>query len=329
MRDPIRCGMLGIDHAHAMGKFEVLKQSAEYELVGVCEPDDAVRARWAQDARLEGVRWLTQDELLGGDSVAMVAVESDVPHLLAYGQAAISARKHIHLDKPAGTSLATFRALLDAAERRDLIVQMGYMFRYNTGFDLVRQAIGEGWLGDVYAIHGSMCTGIGPEARRQLAFHPGGMMLELGCHLLDMIVLLLGPPSRVTSFLRHDATEADDSLNDNTLAVFEWDSAIATIETSAMEPDAFPKRRFKVCGTAGTLVLEPLEPPSVLLCLREPAHGFQAGWQPVPVDDVPRYVRDLEDLARCIRGDATFAYPKSHDFEVQAALLQASGVEPT
>jgi hypothetical protein len=75
------------------------------------------------------------------------------------------------------------------------------------------------------------------------------------------------------------------------------------------------------------MILEPLEPPAVHMCLREPAGGFEAGRQDVAIDDVPRYVGDLEDLARCIRGEATFSYPKDHDFSVQQTLLRACGVD--
>jgi len=326
MSDPIRCGLLGVGHGHTLGKLEALRGSDDYEFVGVCEPDAAVRSQWENDERLAGVRWLARDELLGDDTVSMVAVESNVPRLLPLGRAAIDAGKHIHLDKPAGTSLEAFRSLLDEAARRDLIVQMGYMFRYNPGFDFIRRAVGEGWLGHVYAIHGSMCTDISPTARQELAFHPGGMMLELGGHLLDMIVLLLGVPSKVTPFLRHDGDEAD-GLNDNTLAVFEYERAMAVIDTVAMEAEAFARRRFKVCGTRGTIILEPHEPPAIQLCLREPVGGYQAGWQGVPIEDVPRYVGDVADLARCIRGEAAFGYPKEHDFGVQQTLLRASGID--
>src|SRR5205085_1820526 len=114
------------------------------------------------------------------------------------------------------------RRLLDDAERRGLIVQMGYMFRYNAGFDLVRRAMSEGWLGEVYSLRGSIYTDLSPAARRLPAFHPGGMMLELGCHLIDILVLLMGRPRRVTPFLRHDGAP-EDGLADNTLAVLEFD----------------------------------------------------------------------------------------------------------
>ena len=322
-KDRIPCGVLGLEHAHALDVVEVLKASPDFELVGVCEPEAAVRQRFENARILEGVRWLEQKELLDDERVAMVAVESAVPQLLEYAHGVIDAGKHLHLDKPAGASLPEFERLLEKAEQRDRLVQMGYMFRYNPGFDLIRRAVHAGWLGPVYSIQASMCTNLNAEKRKTIAWHPGGIMFELGCHLIDMVHLLLGPPSRVTSVLRHDAAQ-DDGLVDNALAILQYEQGMAVIETAAMEVDAFPGRRFKVCGPDGKIVLEPLEPPHARLHLRRSVDDFKAGKHEIELEDVPRHVRDFEDLARCIRGEAQFAYSKQHDLEVQRTVLAAS-----
>jgi len=203
-------------------------------------------------------------------------------------------------------------------------VQMGYMFRYNPGFDFIRKMVAEGALGDVYSIHASMCTDLSPAKRAELTFHPGGIMLELGCHLIDMIVLLMGAPEKVTAFLRQD-TRIGDGLNDNALAVMEFDKAIATVETAAREPNAFAGRRFRIVGTNGTITLSPLEPPAIQLSLREAYGDHPKGISTVSVENRARYVPDIEDLAAAIRGERPFDYPSSHDYAVQRALLQACG----
>jgi predicted dehydrogenase len=325
-RDPIRCGLLGINHPHGLDLLSVLRRSKEYEVVGICEPDPKVRAQFERQIRGERMHWLSQDELLGDGTISMVAIESDVARLLELGQAAIGANKHIPLDKPAGMSLPQFNSLLDEAKRRNLIVQMGYMFRYNPGFDLIRRAVNEHWLGDVYYIHGSMCTDYGSEQRQRIASYPGGIMFVLGCHLIDMIVLLLGTPVKVTSFLRHDA-DVDDDVIDNTLAVLEYANAMAVVETAVMEPQPFPARRFKICGTQGSITLEPLEPPVARLSLRTPTGEFKAGTQELRLKSIPRHVRDLDDLAACIRGERDFPYSKEHDLSVQRTLLKACGIK--
>jgi predicted dehydrogenase len=150
------------------------------------------------------------------------------------------------------------------------------------------------------------------------------MMLELGCHLIDMIILILGEPKKVTPFLRHDG-DLEDGLSDNTLAVLEYDRAMVNVETACMEPRAFGGRRFKIAGTQGAIVMTPLEPPKVRLNLRKAAHDWKPGTHEVEVPDLDRHVLDLQDLAKCIRGETEFAYSKDHDYAVQRTVLRACG----
>src|SRR5690606_12407261 len=143
----------------------------------------------------------------------------------------------------------------------------GYMYRYNPGFNFLRELVAANALGPIYNISASMCTDLTEAKRQDLVFHQGGLMLELGCHLIDMIVLLLGEPRKVSAFLRQD-TGISDGLNDNTLAVLEYDNALVTVESTAREPNAFASRRFKTVGTNGVFTLMPIEPPAGTLSLR-------------------------------------------------------------
>jgi predicted dehydrogenase len=322
--DRIPCAILGLGHAHGMDILECLQNSPDFGLVGVCEPDPVLRTQYAEHPRMKGVPWLEQGELLGNPDIRMVAVESNVERLVGLGRQVVDAGKHLHLDKPAGTSLTEWRALLDSADRQQLLVQMGYMYRYNPGFDFARKLLAEGTLGHIYSIHASMCTDLSAEKRKQLAFHPGGLMLELGCHLIDMIVLLMGEPRKVTSFLRHD-TGMDDTLADNTLAVLEYEQAMVTVESGAREPNASSGRRFKITGTDGTFTLLPLEPPAGTLSLRRDFGDYKKGISRIPFTDLPRHVADLADFAACIRGKSKFAYPSNHDYVVHRTILRACG----
>jgi predicted dehydrogenase len=326
MPDRIRIGVLGTGHGHAGGKLRVLEASPEFEVAGVAEPHPEVQERCRRAEPFASARWVSESDLLEDASVSAVAVEGRVQDNLALARRALEARKHIHLDKPAGASLAEFRAVLDLARRRNLLLQMGYQFRYNEGFLFVREAVRRQWLGDLFSVHGTISSSIAPAARGALAAFPGGMMFDLGCHLIDALVGLLGRPRAVTPFLRHDGA-AEDTLADNTAAVCEFERAIAVIETSAMEIGAGQRRQFVVCGTEGTAIIQPIEPPAVRLCLAHPTAGYQPGWQSVPVENVSRYVRDFEEFAACIRGERSPSYDTDHDEAVQEAVLNASGMK--
>lgn len=326
MDKPIRAAVLGTAHAHAGGKIQVIAASPDFELVGICEPDPELLASAREQESFADLPWLDKAQVLADETIAMVAVEGRVRDNLALARECLEAGKHIHLDKPPGVSLVDFASLLDLAASRDLLVQAGYMFRYNTAFELSLQAVREGWLGDISYIHGEINSDIPPDTRAQLATYPGGMMFELACHLIDMLIATLGEPHTVTPFLRHDG-EHDDDLADNCTALFEYDRGVAMIHSSAMEAHAQKRRCWEVCGTEGTVIIQPLEPPEVRVCLKSPCGGFEAGWQTVEVEHIPRYVRDIAELAACIRGEQEPSYSPEHDLITQRTVLAASGME--
>jgi predicted dehydrogenase len=324
MPEPLGIAMLGTTHAHAAGKMDVLRASPSWRVIGACEPDAEALAEQREHPSFQGVAWLTQEELLAHPDVRAVAVEGDVADNVALAQAAVAAAKHVHLDKPAGADIQGAEALFAAAEQAGLIVQLGYMFRYNPAFGFIREALAEGWLGDVFFIRGRMSTSLSAERRLPMARFRGGMMFELGCHLLDQVVLLLGAPQGVQGFCRHDGP-FDDNLADNTVAWFSYPNALATVEVAAIEIDPFPVRRFEAYGTEGSCIIEPLEPPSMRVSFRKPLAGHPAGWHSVDLPEYHRYVDDLEEFAACIREGTPLPYAPEHDLAVQRALIAACG----
>src|SRR5207244_4338056 len=117
-------------HAHA-SKLSVYRKSDDYEVVGVVEPDEGLRKKAESQDTYRDLRWMTQKELLEVAGLQAVLVETRVADLLDTAEACVTAGKHIHLDKPAGESVTQFKRILDAAAKQKLLVQMGYMFRYN------------------------------------------------------------------------------------------------------------------------------------------------------------------------------------------------------
>ncbi len=325
MPQRIKIGQIGTGHAHAAGKIASLRRSDDFEVVGVVEPDEERRRELEKDSAYEGVTWLTEEQLLNTDGLKAVAVETEVKDLLDTAERAVAAGKHIHLDKPAGENLPQFKRLLDDATRQQLTVQMGYMYRYNPGFQFIFQAVRDGWLGDIFALHTVMSKTMSMESRRKLLAYPGGTMFELGCHIIDAAIVVMGRPDRVVPFPRHSA-RYDDGLLDNQLAVLEYPRATVTVRSALMEVDGFKQRQFVVSGDGGTADLRPLEPPKLQLALARPRGSYKKGYQDVPVENLPRYDADFVDLAKVIRNEKEFEFTPEHDLAVQETILLASGL---
>ena len=323
----IIAGQIGTRHAHASGKVGTMRTfSDDYDVVGVVEPDKERRAMLEKQAAYRGVTWMSEEQLLNTPGLQLVCVETEVKDLLDTAQRCIGENLHIHLDKPAGESLPQFQKVLSAATSKQRVVQMGYMFRYNPAFQFLYQAVGQGWLGDIFETHAVISKTVGASTRRQLAAYPGGSMFELGCHLIDAVVATLGKPDQVTPYIRRTRPN-EDSLADNQLAVLEYPRATATVRSALVEVDGGRRRQMVVCGDQGTIAIRPLEPPQLSLTLAKPQGKFSAGTHPVSLRKPGgRYDGDFMDLAQIIRGEKSPDYSVQHDLAVQEAVLRASGL---
>lgn len=320
----IQYAQIGVGHAHA-DKIKAYLASDDYDVVGIAEPDPELQRKIRETNIYQNIPFLTEEQLLNISDLQVVGVETKVRDLLSTAEKCVAAGIHIHMDKPAGDSLPEFRKILDEAAKRHLVVQMGYMYRYNPAIALLRQLLANGWLGDVFEVHAVMSKLGNASMRTEIAEFSGGTMFELGCHLIDLVHGVLGNPDKVTAFPRHSA-KADDNLQDNMLAVFEYPRATATVRTSVTEVDGFARRHFVVCGTQGTMHIQPLDNPSAKLALSQPRGRYKKGYQDISFAKYSRYVGDAADLAKIIRHEKDPDFSYEHDIEVQRSVLQAANM---
>ncbi|MCR9294529.1 MAG: Gfo/Idh/MocA family oxidoreductase [bacterium] len=320
-QEKIKIGQIGVGHAHA-NKLAVYRESPDYEVVGIVEPDPQLRQAARQQPTFRDLPWMSEEQLLNVPGLQAVLIETQVKDLLDTAERALQAGKHLHLDKPAGQSLPQFRRILDMAARQQLLVQMGYMYRYNPGVILLREFLEQGWLGEVFEVHAVMSKVVQDDDRQRLAEYPGGMMFELGCHLLDLVIGILGEPDQVTAYGQH-AGASQDALLDNMLAVLSYPKALATVKSSALEVDGFSRRHLVVCGSEGTLQIQPLDRPEVLLTLSAARESYDQGAQRIRFPPYQRYVADAADMAKIIRSQKESDYSYAHDLLVQETVLRA------
>lgn len=321
---PIRIGQIGVGHAHAT-KLRVYRKSPDYEIVGIVEPDAKLRKQAESNPAYRGLKWLHRDQFLEAPGLRAVLIETRVRDLLENAETCIQAGKHIHLDKPAGESLPRLKRILDLAAKKKLLVQLGYMYRYNPAVVLLREFLKKEWLGRIFEVHAVMSKVVSPSVRKQLADYPGGIMFELGCHLLDLVIAILGRPKAIARFNLH-SSPLEDKLVDNMLAVLSYPRATASVKSSAMEVNGFDRRHLVVCGTEGTFHIQPLDNPSAQVALSQDRGKYKKGSQKVAFPKYTRYIADAADMAKIIRGEKKSDFSYEHDLTVQETLLKACGL---
>ncbi len=322
----IKIGQIGTGHAHARGVFGQLKQvTDDFELVGIVENDP--ERRKAIGTEYQGVKVITEEQLLNTSGLQAVVVETEVQDLLPTANRCIDAGMHIHLDKPAGENLADFAALLKKVGEKKRHLQMGYIYRYHTAFQWCYKAVAEGMLGDVFEVHAVMSKKVSDSTRKYLSRYAGGSMFEIGCHVIDAMVRVLGPPSKVTSHGRKTHPKKDP-LQDNQLAVFDYPNAVASVRSALIEYEGFRRRQFTVCGEYGTFDLRPLGGNTFRLALEKPHEGYKTGYQDLTLETGPGiFVSAFLDLAAVVRNEKENDYGLDHELAVHRAMLLASGYD--
>lgn len=319
----IRIGMLTTAHSHALAKLQILRSSPEWEVVSVCEPDPQLRAQREKAPLFAGLRFVSEQEMLNDRTIEAIAVECRPGEPIRYGPKVIEAGKHMHLEKPPSTEMPRFKAMVEEARRRKLLLQAGYIWRFHAGFEKAFEIARNGLLGQVYLYRATINTDIPEDQRRELAQWKGGMMLELGSHQIDRLVSFWGRPAAVHPVLRHDNPDPD-GLADNTLAVFEYRQGVAVVSSSARMAGGSQHRSLELIGTDGSLIIQPLEPGNKLrLSLRSAKGAYRAGIQDIDIPAHVRYAGDLHALAHAIRSGEPLKYSYDHELLVQETVLRA------
>ena len=327
----IKIGQIGTGNQHAYKIGSLRSLTDLFEVVGFVEDDPKLREKALKSNAFKGLKVMSTDELLAIPGLQAVAVETEERVCIPPALRCIRAGKHIHLDKPCGESLPAFKELLDEAEARKLTVQVGYMYRNNPAIQFCIKAVREGLIGNVFDLDTAMGRYDGAGYRNLIKNYKGGIAYILACHLIDLVVSLMGEPEKITPYLRQ--TRADGVL-DNCLAVFEFSGdRLATIRTSITEAQGFPRRRLKVMGDKGSLIIQPIESKGNMsggvlqLALEEDRGDFKKGIQTVdmpPLKD--RYEDQWREFAAVLNGEVVNPYTYEHDYTVHKCHLEACGL---
>ena len=323
----IKIGQIGIGHNHAEAKMLAVRKFPElFEVVGYAEENERWIEKRGKLKGYEGLERLSASEIIERSDA--ILVECDVWDLMKYAKPCIEAGKHLHLDKPAG-DLKEYKYILDTAKANGLVVQLGYMYRYNPAVVKCMELIKDGSIGEIYSINAEMSTNHSPEYRTWLKNFGGGIMYILGSHLVDLIVYMLGEPKNVTSFLKKTQRDGVD-VEDNNLAVFEYGNALARIFVSSVEVNGFGRRQLVVSGSKGTVNICPLERPITLTFSNTEIaeKTYEDCKITIPFDDNTadgRYDEMMKDFYAYILGEKQNPYTYEHDYLVQRVIDKMVG----
>jgi len=246
----------GLAGAHFHAPLVEATPGLRLETVVTRNPERAALAR----ARHRDVRVVASvDEALAGAPDVLVVATPNRVHAEA-AHAAIAAGVAVVVDKPLAVTAAQARGVADAARAAGVPLTVFHNRRWDGDFLTVARLRDEGRLGDVLRFE-SRFERWRPEPKPGWREAPdpaegGGVLLDLGPHLVDQALLLLGPPVRMHAEVatrRSGARTNDDAF----VALEHAGGAISHLWMSAVA--AAPGPRFRVLGSRGAYVKDGLD----------------------------------------------------------------------
>ena len=282
----MRVALVGYGLAGETFHAPLLKATDGIELAAVVTSDPDRRRR-AEAAHPQAVLIPTVAELWTravdlGLGLAVVATPNSSHVEVALG--ALRAGLPVVVDKPLAPSAKEGRRLAAEAERLGLILSVFHNRRWDGDFLTVRRLIEGGDLGDVWRFESRYerwRPRRRPGAWRELPgpSDGGGLLFDLGSHLIDQAVQLFGPPSSVHAEMtrRREGAEVDDDTfisleHRGGVRSHLWASAVASR----------PGPRFRVLGSRAGYVVSGMDPQEEALKAGEVPGG--PGWGTTPED---------------------------------------------
>jgi predicted dehydrogenase len=228
------------------------------DLVAICDRREDALARIAR--RYPAAATTTRlDDVLSTDGVEAVAIATPVATHYALARAALSAGKHVFVEKPLAASLDEALELARLADRQDLILMPGHTFLYSPPVNCIRDLLRSGDLGELYFISMS---------RVNLGLHQPDVSVawDLGPHDFSILRYWLGEtPCWVTAASRGCVIR---SIPDVAFITLGYDGgAISHVELSWLAPSKL--RRTTIVASRKMLIYDDTS--------NEPVRVFDSG----------------------------------------------------
>jgi len=189
----VKIGILGagaISRNHIKG----CTSHKQAEVVAICDQSRERAKEVADEFDLKTV-YTDAKELFADPNIDAVSIA--LPNFLHRDMAvaALSAGKHVSLDKPFALNAAEAREVVDTAEKHGKVFMLGMNWRFNPDSQIARALVARGDIGHVY--HAKCCWRRRSGSPRfgtwftQKELAGGGALLDIGVHFLDLCLYVM------------------------------------------------------------------------------------------------------------------------------------------
>jgi predicted dehydrogenase len=236
-------------------------------------------------------------EVLADDEIdAIINTTPNHVHLETT-RAAAAAGKHVFLDKPIANRIDQAKEITRVCREAGVVLAVGYQRRRESHFRWIKGEIDAGNFGKLVQAEANISRDRAGQFepghwRYTAEGMPGGVMLQIGLHYVDVLMLLLGPVASVSGMAAQLVLPGDNP-DVGTLLMQHETGAVSSLSTSYASAS-----EYYVMNVYGKKMSAYYNLFDGLRCLKQ-GEDRQV---PVPVDQVDTLAEELIEWAEAVRG---------------------------
>ena len=195
----LRAGVVGFGWAGRQ-HMDAYARHPDVDLVAIAGLEDGPRAELGELYGIDAAgQFRGYQEMIDGAALDVVSVATPTALHAPIAVAALEAGIHVLSEKPLAESVDRARAMVAAARANDRVLDVSFNHRRRGDVKALKRLVDDGLLGDIYYakagwLRRSGIPGLGTWfTQRSLA--GGGPLMDIGVHMLDMALHLMGEPT--------------------------------------------------------------------------------------------------------------------------------------
>ena len=291
MTNPLNAGLIGFGLAGRVFHAPLIHANPNLRLTHIVQRrGDEAAKKYPQAKVLRNA-----DELFSEKSIGLIVVATPNSSHFELAAKALSAGKHVVLDKPFTITSADADKLIDLSRKMGRVLSVFQNRRWDGDFLTVRQILAQGRLGRLAEYESRFDRfrpALKPGAWREEAIPGSGVLFDLGAHLIDQAIVLFGRPQGIFADLRsqRDRAVAVDSFEVRLV----YPALKATLKAGSLVCE--PSPRFTLYGTQGSYLKFGLDPQEE--ALKQGDSPAQPNWGLEPQDAWGTFTNCNGNLAR-------------------------------
>ena len=305
MTAPIRICMIGAGRVGKLHSGTLKRHVPGGDVVALVDPWAEVRDATGDEFGIDR-RYASLAEALDAVDFDAVVITTPTPTHRELAVLAAERGKHVFLEKPMALSLAECDAILAAVDRHGVLLQMGFMRRFDPDFAAAWERIQGGEIGEPMMIksltHG---PGLPPPWATDLRTSNGNLA-EVNSHDLDAVRWLMASNPRrmyveVANFKGAERGVTSEHFYDNMFATVKFESGALGNISGVCPCDYGYDSRVEIIGKKGIMTIGQMQGEAIVVCT-DRNHGLVTPiFRRWPDRFRWGYIQELEHFVECVQ----------------------------